>query len=55
MCVLVSIIEKYSFQWVANTMMMAMNPLHGSDQQGLMAFGYLLNHDKYYEFHHVFD
>ena len=48
MCVLVSIIENHSFQWVANTRMLAMNPLHSSDQRSLIAFGYLLNHDKYY-------
>ena len=48
MCVLVNIIEKYSFQWVANTRMLAMNPLHSSDQRSLLAVGYLLNHDKYY-------
>ena len=49
MCVLVSIIEKkISFQWVENTRMLDMNPLHSSDQRSLIAFGYLLNHDKYY-------
>ena len=48
MCVLGSIIEKYRFQWVENTRMLATNSLHSSDQQSLMAFGYLLNHDKYY-------
>ena len=36
------IIKKYHFQWVANTRMLAMNPLHSSDQQILMTFGYLL-------------
>ena len=50
MCVLVSIIEKYSFQWVAITRMLAMDPLHSSDQRSLLAFGYLLNHIKYYSF-----
>ena len=50
MCVLVSIIEKYSFQWVENTRMMAMNPLHSSDQGSLLAFGHLLNHNKHYSF-----
>ena len=48
MCVLGSIIEKYRFQWVANTRMLAMNSLHSLDQRSLIAFGYLLNHDKYY-------
>ena len=41
MCVSLSIIEIID-QWVANTRMMAMNPLHSSDQQRLMTFGYLL-------------
>ena len=48
MCVLGYIIEKYRFQWVENTQRMAMNLIHNSDQQSLLAFGYLLNHDKYY-------
>ena len=47
MYVLGCIIEKYRFQWVANARMMAMNPVHNSNQQSLLAFGYLLNHDKY--------
>ena len=47
MCVSLSIIDNYRSVG-ENTRMMAMNPLHSSDQQGLMAFGYLLNHDKYY-------
>ena len=42
MSVLGSSIEKYRFQWVENTRMLAMNPLHSSDQQILMTFGYLL-------------
>ena len=29
-------------QWVENTRMMAMNPVHSSDQQSLITFGYLL-------------
>ena len=40
MCVSLNIIEIID-QWVANTRMMAMNPVHSSDQQSLITFGYL--------------
>jgi len=40
MCVSLSIIEIID-QWVENTWMMAMNPVHSSDQQSLIIFGYL--------------
>ena len=29
-------------QWVGNTQLMAMNPIHSSDPQSLITFGYLL-------------
>ena len=41
MCVLSSIVEVID-QWVADTRVMATNPLHSSDQQSLITFGYLL-------------
>ena len=34
----VGIVEYY---WMTNTRMMAMNPLHSSDKQSLITFGYL--------------
>ena len=41
MCVSLSIIEIID-HWVANTQMMAMNPVHSSDQQEFMTCDYLL-------------
>ena len=41
MCVSFNIIE-IIVQWVENTRMMAMNPVHSSDQQSLINFVYLL-------------
>ena len=41
MCVSSSIVEVID-QWVENTRVMAMNPLHSSDQQSLITFGYIL-------------
>ena len=40
MSVSLSIIEIID-QWVENTRIMAMNPVHNSDQQSLITFGYL--------------
>ena len=41
MCVSSSIIEVID-KWVANSRVRATNPLHSSDQQSLITYGYIL-------------
>ena len=41
MCVSLRIVEVLD-KWVANTRVMATNPLHSQDQQSLITYGYIL-------------